>query len=121
VFFKQLQKRCKTLKTSPSAVALKIGLSKANVTHWKNGRMPTGDVISKLADELDCTTDYLLGKTDNPLPLGEQLEEQEEKAPDWYLELVRYGLEKLTDRPVTKEKADKFLELYETFSKEIQK
>lgn len=68
MFFTQFEKRCKAMGTSPSAVVLKIGLTKANITYWKKGNSPNGDVISKIAKELECSVGYLLGETDDPTP-----------------------------------------------------
>jgi len=30
------------------------------------GSMPKADNLAKIADQLDCSVDYLLGRTDNP-------------------------------------------------------
>lgn len=59
---------CKAKGTTPTALTLKIGLSKGNATSWKNGGNPSADVLIKLADELECSIDYLLGRTDDPTP-----------------------------------------------------
>lgn len=32
----------------------------------KKGSFPTGEKLSRIADYLDCSVDYLLGRTDNP-------------------------------------------------------
>ena len=32
----------------------------------KKGQIPTADKIERIADQLDCSVDYLLGRTDNP-------------------------------------------------------
>ena len=32
----------------------------------KAGSMPKADNLAKIADQLDCSVDYLLGRTDNP-------------------------------------------------------
>ena len=64
MFFDRLKNECDELNTSPSAIALKIGISKANVTNWKNGSVPSRKIAAKLAGELNVSADYLLGKTD---------------------------------------------------------
>ncbi len=57
---------CVEKGTTPNAVCKKLNLSNATATHWKNGTMPKGDVLSSIADYLDCSVDYLLGRTDEP-------------------------------------------------------
>ena len=32
----------------------------------KSGQIPSGDKFERIADYLDCSVDYLLGRTDNP-------------------------------------------------------
>ena len=54
-----LQKNCK-----PNTVAKAIGLSTATATKWKNGAIPNGEALTKIADYLDCSVDYLLGRTE---------------------------------------------------------
>lgn len=58
---------CKEKGTNPTALSLKLGLSKGNTTSWKKGGNPSVEVLMQIADELNCTTDYLLtGKEKNP-------------------------------------------------------
>ena len=68
MFFEQLKIRCKEVGTSPTALIIKVGLSRGNLTNWKNGTVPSGKILSELATELDCSVDYLLGNTDSPNP-----------------------------------------------------
>lgn len=64
-------------------MVLSIGISKGNISKWRNGTIPTGDILIKLADALDCSVDYLLGRTDvievntkeKPLSIAEQFRE----------------------------------------------
>lgn len=40
-----------------------------NLSNWENGRyMPNKEAINRIADFFNVSTDYLLGRTDNPLP-----------------------------------------------------
>ena len=66
MFFDILQNRCteKGIKVTP--LLLNLGLSKGNISKWKNGTLPNGEILIKIADYLDCSVDYLLGRTDNP-------------------------------------------------------
>lgn len=43
------------------------GITQGMISYWKNGeRMPSAENLIILADYLDCSVDYLLGRTDNP-------------------------------------------------------
>ncbi len=57
---------CIINNTTPNAVCKELNLSNATATHWKNGTMPKGDVLSQIADYFNCSVDYLLGRTDAP-------------------------------------------------------
>lgn len=53
--------------TTPYAVAKNTGISQGLMSEYKNGiKMPTIANLIKIADYLDCSVDYLLGRTDNP-------------------------------------------------------
>lgn len=52
------------LKITPTLTGL--GFSKGNIGKWRGGVIPNGEVLIKVADYLDCSVDYLLGRTDNP-------------------------------------------------------
>lgn len=41
-------------------------LSTSILDNMKRGRLPSVDKIYNIADYLDCSVDYLLGRTDNP-------------------------------------------------------
>ena len=57
---------CKLKGITPTALTLSLGLSKGNATSWKKNGNPSVDVLIKLADYLDCSTDYLLDRTNQP-------------------------------------------------------
>lgn len=46
-------------------LAKKIDTSRSNIANYENGKnMPSIDILEKIASLFNCTTDYLLGKTD---------------------------------------------------------
>lgn len=50
-----------------SQLASGIGVSTGNIFDWKSGRSaPKPEAICKIADYLNCSTDYLLGRTAAP-------------------------------------------------------
>lgn len=52
---------------SAKKVSEATGISTGNISDWKSGRsMPSAVKLDILADYLDCSVDYLLGRTDNP-------------------------------------------------------
>lgn len=65
-FWERYSTLCETNNISANAVCAIIGLSSATATHWKNGSVPKGDVLLKIANYFDCSVDYLLGRTDTP-------------------------------------------------------
>ena len=66
MFFERLYLLCENKGIKPNTVAKAIGVSTAIATKWKNGTIPNGETLTNIADYLDCSVDYLLGRTDNP-------------------------------------------------------
>src|SRR4051812_7528180 len=66
------QQRLKTAreelrKWSQGELGAKAGLPPTSIAHFEAGaRKPSFDTLRKLANALDVTTDYLLGRTDDP-------------------------------------------------------
>ncbi len=59
--------RIKNLGLTAKKLSDDTGISTGNISDWKSGRsMPTASKLVILADYLDCSVDYLLGRTDNP-------------------------------------------------------
>ena len=54
-------------KTTDIMLIKSIGLSNGQVGKWRNGTAkPSAENIKKLADYFNVSTDYLLGRTDDP-------------------------------------------------------
>lgn len=50
-----------------SKLSKATGISTGNISDWKNGKsVPSASALIVLADYLECSVDYLLGRTDNP-------------------------------------------------------
>ncbi|MCL2053894.1 MAG: helix-turn-helix domain-containing protein [Oscillospiraceae bacterium] len=102
--YANFEKICKEKNTTPSAVTAKLGLSSGSVSNWKRGVIPNGEALLKLADYLECSTDYLLGRTNTPV-LKKSLTEDEQELLNTYKSLTLKGkilvkaqaLQKLTD------------------------
>jgi transcriptional regulator with XRE-family HTH domain len=62
-------KRLKFLrgKRTQHEIADKLGVSRASYSHYENDHVqPDNDIIIKMADIFNVTTDYLLGRTNIP-------------------------------------------------------
>lgn len=61
IFFERLT----SLNVSNKDLSHNVGVSSGNISDWKSGRSkPNIDTIIKIADYLDVSVDYLLGRTD---------------------------------------------------------
>lgn len=70
----------KSKGVTSAALARAVNVSQGNVTDWKMGRAtPTAGVLVTIAEYLDTTPDYLLGKTDKKeKPTADEGDEREE-------------------------------------------
>ena len=67
---------------SGTQLAAGIGVSTGNIFDWKSGRSaPKPEALRKIADYLNCSTDYLLGRT--PVP-DVTLSEKEQQLLEAY-------------------------------------
>jgi transcriptional regulator with XRE-family HTH domain len=58
-------------------MAEKLDMNRANFSNYeRNVSLPPSDVLSKIADILKTSTDYLLGRVDNPYP-------PQKDIPEW--------------------------------------
>lgn len=66
MFWQRFYDLCINAGSKPNPIGKEIGISSATITQWKQGTIPTGDSLAKIADFFNCSVDYLLGRTDNP-------------------------------------------------------
>lgn len=91
MFFKQLEHLCKMNKVSISTVINNLGMSKGSITSWRNGVIPNGDTIIKIAEYFNVSTDYLLtGKISNA-----DLSNQEQELIYLFRKLPEAGKERM--------------------------
>lgn len=58
---------CKSQKKTISKMLLDCDISKSFIYDMeKRNKSPSCDKVVRIADYLDCSVDYLLGRTDNP-------------------------------------------------------
>lgn len=67
MFTERFVKIIQEKNVKPYHIAKETGISTGLVSAYKRGeKKPTIENITKIADYLDCSVDYLLGRTDNP-------------------------------------------------------
>jgi len=77
-FHARLKKRRKEKDLSQEELGKFLSLDKSTISLYESGkRHPGYDTLFKIADILDCTTDYLLGRTDDPTPPAKPKEKKE--------------------------------------------
>lgn len=64
MFWDRFYSLCIENNTKPNPLAKELGISSGIVTKWKQGGIPNGDTLKKIADRLGTSVDYLLGRTD---------------------------------------------------------
>lgn len=62
---KLIKVQATTQKINVSQMLTEIGLGKSTLSNLENGSMLKADSLGKIADYLDVSVDYLLGRTDN--------------------------------------------------------
>ena len=60
MFYDQLKKACKENNIALTTLLKEFGMSVGNATRWKNGGVPSIEVLKKIAKRLNVSTDYLL-------------------------------------------------------------
>ena len=92
-------------------LAKKIDTSRSNIANYENNKnMPSIDVLSKLSEVLDCSIDYLLGKSNERKP--------KETDP---LGLAKIGFSMKDYNPPTKAQKEQIKSLIEIIMKDNKK
>lgn len=64
MFWEKFYGLCEAQQSKPLQVVKKLGIASGNITNWKNGRIPSGTNLQKIADYFGVSVDYLLGKSE---------------------------------------------------------
>ena len=63
----RIKARCKEQKLTMKSLLEHTGINRNFIYDLeKSGQIPSADKLERIADYLDCSVDYLLGRTDNP-------------------------------------------------------
>lgn len=66
MFWERFYSLCLNKQIKPNPLAKKLGISSGIITKWKDGGIPNGETLIKIADYFNCSVDYLLGRTNIP-------------------------------------------------------
>ena len=66
MFFDNLKSLCKINNIKITPLLEKLNISKGAIARWRNGVLPNGETLIKIANYFNCSIDYLLGRTGNP-------------------------------------------------------
>lgn len=66
MFWENFYNACLKKGIKPNPLAKELDIASGSMTTWKKGGVPNGETLLKLADYLDVSVDYLLGRTDSP-------------------------------------------------------
>jgi transcriptional regulator with XRE-family HTH domain len=84
----------KIKRMTQQQLADRLRLAKSTISQYETGtNEPDADTIRRIADILECSADYLLGRTDNPQII--EVEGESEVSPEEreFLEWVEENLE----------------------------
>lgn len=96
MFFERFKELCTKNKTSPTAVTIKLGYDRSNVTYWSKGNIPKTEIISNIANYFNTSIAYLLCETDDPTTTDDKKEPAPELYPGQADDLLK--LQKLAEK-----------------------
>lgn len=73
VFHQRLSAICRERGLAVVKYINGFGISSGTLSGWKNGVYPGSDIVYTVARDLDTTSDYLIGLSDNPTRTGIEL------------------------------------------------
>ena len=72
MFWERFCSLCEREKIKPNPFGLKFGVSSGTITNWKQGSLPSAELLIKFAEYFNVSIDYLLGLTNEPFPLAKK-------------------------------------------------
>lgn len=116
IFWDRFYSVCLDKGTKPNSIAKDIGISSGILTKWKTqGSLPNGETLLSIANRLDCSVDYLLGRTENAKAHKDEVYSQEyTELFEKYMRLDDNDKIKITERIDTLLDDDKYKKIYST-------
>lgn len=68
MFYEKIEKEIKKRKINLNQLAKGAGITQSGTSRWKNGTMPSCEILVKICKYLNVSADYLLDLDDTPPP-----------------------------------------------------
>lgn len=95
MIWEKIVNECRIKHTTPTAMTKELKISSSSVTAWKNGSYPDTKTVIKIAEYFSCTTDYLLGRTEER-NFRSELDERESMLIEAFRKCNEKGKAKIT-------------------------
>lgn len=113
--FERISYLAKKHDKSLKEVAEDLGLSRNAIYQWKTSS-PKADTLDKVADYFNTTTDYLLGRTDNP----DQVNNNKNVSNDKFSQFFKMKTDGLSDDEIETLK-EEWLDYLEVRTRRMEK
>lgn len=71
MFWDNFYNACIQKGIKPNPLAKELQIASGSMTAWKGGKLPNGETLLKIADYLNVSVDYLLGRTNDPKSINQ--------------------------------------------------
>lgn len=107
--FEKIKSLAKKQGISLNTLEDRVGLGKNYIYSLKNKKTPSAEHISKIADYFNVSTDYLLGRTDNPVIAGDNVTTPDGRVVD--LSNLRERVVLFDGKPLSDDDVDKIAQI----------
>ena len=107
--FEKIKSLAKKQGISLNTLEDRVGLGKNYIYSLKNKKTPSAEHISKIADYFNVSTDYLLGRTDNPAISSDLVTTADGRVVD--LSNLRERVVLFDGKPLSDEDVDKIAQI----------
>ena len=107
--FEKIKSLAKKQGISLNTLEDRVGLGKNYIYSLKNKKTPSAEHISKIADYFNVSTDYLLGRTDNPVIAGDTVTTPDGRVVD--LSNLRERVVLFDGKPLSDDDVDKIAQI----------
>lgn len=107
--FEKIKSLAKKQGISLNTLEERVGLGKNYIYSLKNKKTPSAEHIAKIADYFNVSTDYLLGRTDNPNVASETVTTADGRVVD--LSNLRERVVLFDGKPLSDDDVDKIAQI----------